>query len=59
MIVEYVTIEEARTYLGISKRKIAKLVKDGILKTMPDTLGLKITLVKKGDVDKLKIRSNK
>jgi excisionase family DNA binding protein len=59
MILEYMTVEEAREYLGVSRGKMAKLVKDGILKTTPDTLDLGLKLVKKEDVDKLKIRLNK
>jgi hypothetical protein len=53
MIVEYVTVEEAREYLGVSRSKMAKMVKDGILKTIPDTLALGFNLVKKEDVDNL------
>ena len=56
MIVEYMTIEEARIYLGISQRKMSKLTKEGLLKTVPDTLKTGIILVKKEDVDNLKTR---
>jgi excisionase family DNA binding protein len=59
MIVEYMTIDEACDYLGVSKVKMAKLLKDGILKTIPDRLNLRVKLVKKEDVDKLKICTSK
>jgi hypothetical protein len=47
MIIEYMTIDEARVYLGISQKKLNKLIHQGFLKTVPDTLKLGITLVKK------------
>lgn len=56
MIVEYLTIDEARVYLGISQKKLNKLIKQGFLKTVPDTLKLGVFLVKKEDVDNLKMQ---
>jgi len=56
MIIEYINLEEARKCLGISKGKMAKLVKQGILKIVPDTLSLGIQMIKKEDVQNLKSR---
>jgi hypothetical protein len=56
MIVEFMTIEEARAYLAISHRKMNKLINDRLLKTVPDTLKTGIILVKKEDVDNLKMQ---
>jgi excisionase family DNA binding protein len=56
MIIKYMTIDEARVYLGISQKKLNKLIQQGFLKTVPDTLKLGLVLVKKEDVDNLKMQ---
>jgi len=59
MTPEYMTISEAREDLEVSKGKMSKLVKDGILKTIPDPLDSRVKLVKREDVERLKIRAKK
>lgn len=54
---DYITLREAREFLGISKNKIAKMVKDGTVKTIPDPLDSRVKLVKKVDIERLKLRS--
>ncbi|MDD5700836.1 MAG: helix-turn-helix domain-containing protein [Dehalococcoidales bacterium] len=52
----YLNLKEAREYLGISRVKMTKLVKDGVLKAIPDPLDSRSMLVKKDDVEKLRLR---
>lgn len=56
MTKDYMTMREAQEYLGVSKVKISKLVKDGILQTTSDPLDARVKLVKRSDVEKLKVR---
>ncbi len=51
---DYMTMREAQEYLGISKVKISKLVKEGTLKTKGNPLDSRVKLVKREDVEKLK-----
>ena len=50
----YMTMTEARQYLGISKTKIWRLVKEGKLATYKDPLDKRKRLVLKSDIEKLK-----
>ena len=51
---EYMTLGEAREYLGISRVNIARLVKNGTLKASENPLDTRSKLVKRTELDKLK-----
>jgi excisionase family DNA binding protein len=53
---EYMTVAEARDHLKVSRGKMTRLIKDGTLETIPDPLDARVKLVKKADVEKLKLR---
>jgi hypothetical protein len=53
---KYMTMGEAQAFLSVSKVKMAKLVREGTLKTTFDPLDSRVKLVKLADVKKLKIR---
>lgn len=55
----YMTIAEAMEYLGIGNKKMAGLLKDGMLHWQPDPLDKRSKLVKVSDVEALKARSAK
>jgi Lhr-like helicase len=50
---EYITLTQAREILGVSKVKIARMVRDGDLVTIPDKRDARVKLVKKSDVEQL------
>ena len=52
------TTGEAREYLNISRAKMAKLIRDGVLKTEDDPLDERIKLIRKSDLDALRKRSH-
>jgi excisionase family DNA binding protein len=52
----FINLKEAIEYLGISRVKLRKLIREGILTTVPDPLDSRARLVKKEDVEKLKVR---
>ena len=54
MVHEYMTVAEARDYLGISRGKMTSLINNGILKTMVNPLDTRSKLVKREDVEQLK-----
>ncbi len=56
---QYMTVGEAREYLGVGNKKIAKMLKDGTLPSQPDPLDQRSKLVKRSDVEALKARSAK
>ena len=56
MEVTYMNLKEAREYLHISRVKMTKLVKDGVVKVIANPLDSRSSLVKKEDLDKLKLR---
>ncbi len=49
-----VTVEEARKELGISKVTIARLIKEGIIKTESNPLDRRSKLVRRQELDRLK-----
>ncbi|HEV2461954.1 MAG TPA: helix-turn-helix domain-containing protein [Ktedonobacterales bacterium] len=53
---EYMTVAEARDALGVSKRKIAQLIDEGVLPAEPNTLDKRSKVVKRADVEALKKR---
>ncbi len=56
---EYITIAEARELLGVSKPKIADLIKKGILPATEDPLDRRFKRVLKSDVERLAGESSK
>jgi excisionase family DNA binding protein len=54
---EYMTLNEAKEYLGVSRVKISQLVRDGKLKTSENPLDSRSKLVKSEEVKKLKANS--
>lgn len=50
---EYMTVGEARERLGISKPKMAQLIRDGILMTVTSPLDRRVKLVRVVDVEGL------
>lgn len=57
MTEDYINLKEAREYLGVSRVKMTKLVKDGSVKAIPDPLDSRSQLVKREDIKKLKLRT--
>lgn len=54
---EYVTATVAREMLGINKVMLARLLGDGTLPFVPDTLDKRIKWVRRSDIEALKQRS--
>jgi excisionase family DNA binding protein len=50
---DYITVTEARELLGVSKVKIARMIRDGELVTVPDKRDARVKLVKRSDVEKI------
>ena len=50
---EFVTVTEAMTRLGVSKQKMADLIRDGAVKTEGSPLDKRVKLVRRADVDAL------
>jgi excisionase family DNA binding protein len=50
---EYMTVAEAREYLGVSKRKITQFIEDGVLRTEPNIFDKRSKLIKRADVEAL------
>ena len=55
--VQYLTVAEARDFLGVSKKKIAQLIADGVLKTEDNPLDKRSKVVRRADVEAIKQRS--
>lgn len=56
---ELMTIGEATEYLGVGNKKMAQLLKEGLLPWEQDPLDKRSKLVKRSDVEALKARSGK
>lgn len=54
MSIEYLTMAEAREYLGVSRTKMWQFVKDGSLSTYTDPRDKRKRLLIKSDLDKLR-----
>jgi hypothetical protein len=54
---ELMTAGEARALLGISSRKLAELIRDGALATVPDPLDKRLKMVKRAEVEALAKRA--
>ena len=53
---EYMTVAEARDYLGVSKRKITQFVEDGTLPSELNIFDKRSKLVRRADVEALKAK---
>ena len=53
---EYMTVAEAQEELGVTKRKIAQLITDGLLPSEPNPFDKRSKLVKRVDVEALKAK---
>jgi hypothetical protein len=53
---EYVTVGRARERLGISKPKMAQLIRDGVLATVTSPLDKRVKLVRVADIEALAAR---
>jgi hypothetical protein len=49
----YITVGEARELLGVSRPKMAQLLKDGVLVVRPDTLDKRVKWVRRDEVERL------
>lgn len=54
---EYMTVAEARDFLGVSKKKIAQLIEGGTLPAEDNPLDMRSKLIKRADVVALKQRA--
>jgi DeoR/GlpR family transcriptional regulator of sugar metabolism len=50
----FITVEEARQRLGVSKMTIARLIRNNILKAKINPIDQRVKLVRRQDIDKLK-----
>lgn len=53
MAEEYVTAREAGEILGVSKVKMAQLIKDGVLAAHDSVLDKRVKLIRRADVEAL------
>jgi len=53
------TVAEAQRALGVSKVKIAQLIRDGLLHATPDPLDKRSKLIQRAEVEALKARSQR
>lgn len=53
---EYMTVAEARDFLGVSRKKIADLIEKGVLVSEPNPLDNRSKLVRREDVEALKAK---
>lgn len=51
------TVAEAQRELGVSKVKVAQLIREGLLHATPDPLDKRSKLIPRAEVDALKARS--
>jgi len=56
---EYITVGEARALLGVSKPKMAQLIRDGVLTTETDPLNKRYKWVRRAAVEALKAQEKK
>lgn len=51
---DFMTVKEARQYLGVSKQKMARLIKEAAVEVYRDPLDKRVKLVRSSDLDRLK-----
>ena len=54
---EFWTVRQAREYLSISKKKMAQLIRDGVLATQDSLLDKRVKMVRREAVEALKAGS--
>ena len=54
---EFWTVRQAREYLGVSRNKIAELIRNGVLHTEDSPLDKRVKMVRRRDVEALKAGS--
>jgi len=54
MAIEYLSLREAKEYLGVSRTKLWQLVKSGAIATFSDPTSKKVKLVRRDDLDRLR-----
>lgn len=54
---EYMTVAEARDFLGVSRRKIADLIEKGVLAAEPNPLDNRSKLLRREAVEALKAKA--
>jgi hypothetical protein len=47
---EYITVAEARDLLGVSEPKIARMIRDGVLRTEPNPVDKRSKIIRRSDV---------
>ena len=52
---EFLTVKEARDYLGTTKAKMARLLKEGHLPVYDNPLDRRVKLIRRADLDRLKV----
>jgi excisionase family DNA binding protein len=53
---DYLTVAEAQELLGVTKRKIAQLIEDGLLPTEPNPFDKRSKLIRRADVEALQAK---
>lgn len=51
---EWMTTSKATAFLGVSTKTMARLIREGIIRTYPHPLDRRLKLVRLADVDQLK-----
>lgn len=54
--VDLITTSEARDLLGVSRFKMAELLRDGVVRYFPDPLDKRVKLVSRSEIMMLKVR---
>jgi Helix-turn-helix domain len=54
---EFWTVRQAREYLGVAKKTMARLIKEGTLTTADSPLDKRVKMVRRADVEALKASS--
>jgi len=50
---EYISVAEARELLGVSEPKMARMIKDGVLRTEPNPVDKRSKIIRRSDVQVL------
>lgn len=50
---EYMTVKEAGVLLGVTRAKMAQLIRDGVLHAMVNPLNRRVKLIPRGEVEAL------
>jgi excisionase family DNA binding protein len=54
MAEEYISVTQARELLGVSRPKIARMIREGMLTTVPDQWDGRIKLIKRSEVEAIR-----